>query len=263
MYWINPRYAASVGESLTDYDDVVKLPATDEYHEKQGRSTGRYHLPAGADREPVYLKKYARLPWWMRLFAPLDAFPGPRELACLQQAQRLGVPVPEPVLAGADRHHACASFLALRELEGYAPLHRYIPEQFGRADRTVDLRHKRDLIARLADIARRMDAGNCYHRDLYLCHFFIRRDEQADGGFHLALIDFLRLKCSGRSRWQIKDLAQLLFASDLPGIGDRVRLRFFKLYLGANKLGPQARSLLRQVQRKASGYRRHNDKMAA
>ncbi len=70
-----------------------------------------------------------------------------------------------------------------------------------------------------------------HHCDFYLCHFLIRDDPQAPDGFELALIDFLRLKHSTRPRWRIKDLAQLLFSTDMPGITRTDRLRFWKHYL--------------------------------
>jgi heptose I phosphotransferase len=72
----------------------------------------------------------------------------------------------------------------------------------------------------------------------------------------------MRLKQSWLARWRIKDLAQLLFSSDLPGITRTDRLRFFKKYLGIRRLDADARWLLRRIQWKASLYHRHNATLA-
>ena len=80
----------------------------------------------------------------------------------------------------------------------------------------------------------------------------------AGAAFDLVLIDLMRLKQSRLARWRIKDLAQLLFSSDLPGITRTDRLRFFKKYLGIRRLDGDARWLLRRIQWKASLYHRHN-----
>jgi heptose I phosphotransferase len=206
----------------------------------------------------VYLKKYFRLPWWQRMFGSAERFPGPAELANLQRVAALGIAVPEPVVAGAERGHSCKSLLALRELEGFLPLHQFIPARFAGPETGQQRTLRRVITERLADVARRLHAADLYHRDLYLCHFFIRETPAAAAGFDLVLIDFTRLIQSRLTRWRIKDLAQFLFSSDLPGITCTDRLRFFKQYLGVRKLDASARRLLRRIQRKAARYHRHN-----
>ena len=294
MFWIHPQYRAMLAAATADsYEAVLKLPARDHFVEKQGRSTGRYTIAGSNESVSVYLKKYFRMPWWQRLLMPTGRFPGPRELANLQRVAALGIAVPEPVVAGADRNRHCKSLLAVRELEGYVPLHEFIPARFLRPEAASQRALRRQLAHRLADIVRTLHAANLYHLDLYLCHFFIREgDEKGSGvvcrngpqgashrggrvshkrlptpfcppaGFELVLIDLMRLKHSRLSRWRIKDLAQLLFSSDLPGITRTDRFRFFKQYLGLRRLDATARRLLRRVQRKAALYHRHNDTLA-
>jgi heptose I phosphotransferase len=61
-----------------------------------------------------------------------------------------------------------------------------------------------------------------------------------------------------RMFWQIKDLAQLLYSSDIEGIEDRDRLRFWTTYLGAGRPGLARRILRWCILFKWRRYRRHN-----
>src|SRR2546422_10151582 len=45
-------------------DHIMELPVTDDYHAKQGRSTGRLVLEKEDKRLAVYLKRHFHLPWW-------------------------------------------------------------------------------------------------------------------------------------------------------------------------------------------------------
>jgi Lipopolysaccharide kinase (Kdo/WaaP) family len=285
MFWIHPAHRTTFATASVDsYDAMTRLRPADHFVEKQGRSTGRYVIDACGRQLSFFLKKYHQLSWWQRWFAPLSRYPGPRELANIKRAAALGVPVPKPLVAGASREHNCRSILAVRELEGYLPLHEFIPRRFGGSQSTSVRQLRRELTCQLADISRRLHCANHYHCDLYLCHFFIREStasascvrlaaaghEGADaresivqpGSFDLVLIDFTRLKRSWNPRWQVKDLAQLLFSSDLPGISRTDRMRFFKRYLACVRLDGPARRLLRRVQWKASLYHRHNETLA-
>ena len=259
MFWIHPRYRAQLeAASANDYDAISRLAPADHHVEKQGRSTGRYEI-AGAGRPlSFFLKKYLDMPWWRRWLTPVASFPGLRELENLRRAEGLGVRVTEPLAAGADRRHACKSLLAVRELEGYLPLHEFIPARFRGADDSVRRALRRELAERIADVARRLHSAHLYHCDFYLCHFFIREQPENPTKFDLVLIDLTRLKESHWSRWRVKDLAQLLFSSDLAPITRTDRLRFFKRYLGVRKFDAAARRLVRRIAWKAWLYRRHN-----
>jgi hypothetical protein len=259
MFRVHPQYRdrlASAG--ITSFDNAAALKPADNYVEKQGRSTGRYLLEVGGETLSVYVKKQYRLPWWRRAWADLGTFPGPHEWRNLQAAAALGVRVPEAVFAGADRDHACGSVLAVRELEGYLPLHLYIPGALARLPEPMRRRRLRALIARLADTVRRLHDGGYYHRDLYLCHFYFRDDPAAPDGFDLVLIDFGRLLHSRLTRWRVKDLAGLLYSTDVPGVSRTDRLRFLLEYLGVERLDGRAKRLARRVLAKAARYHRHN-----
>ena len=61
-----------------------------------------------------------------------------------------------------------------------------------------------------------------------------------------------------RIRIPVKDLAQLLFSSNVAGVDARDRVRFWKLYLGAGRRTWFGRLLRRAILIQWHSYRRHN-----
>jgi heptose I phosphotransferase len=59
--------------------------------------------------------------------------------------------------------------------------------------------------------------------------------------------------------WQVKDLAELAYSSEIPGVTARDRLRFWRAYLGSDRR-LAAWWLPRVVLMKWQRYRRHNAK---
>ena len=102
-----------------------------------------------------------------------------------------------------------------------------------------------------------------FHKDLYLCHFFISEQDTRtipDWRGRVQLIDLHRL---GRHPWtwrlwQAKDLAQLVFSSDIDEIDFRDRLRFWLAYAGPDRHTLKGRLLRWFVMLKWRAYRRHN-----
>ncbi len=58
--------------------------------------------------------------------------------------------------------------------------------------------------------------------------------------------------------WQTKDLAQLLYSSEIVGVDARDRLAFWRAYRGAGPRRPDSRWLRRFVLFKWRRYRQHN-----
>src|SRR5262249_53344947 len=83
---------------------IMDVAVTDDFHVKQGRSTGRLLLEKDGETLSVYLKRHYRLPWWQGLLAAL--WPGcgrsPALVECrnLEWARAHGFPVPAVVAAG-------------------------------------------------------------------------------------------------------------------------------------------------------------------
>jgi heptose I phosphotransferase len=244
----------------------MAVAVTDRFHAKQGRSTGRWILEADGRRLAVYLKRHYRLPWWRGLLAALwpDAgwSPAVQEWRHLHWAEAAGMPVPRAVAAGEyiGPWGRLQSFLAVEELAGMLPLHEAVPRAAGRLDAEMYCRWKRGLVAEVARLTRALHERHWFHKDLYLCHFYIRDEDTGRltswrGRVHL--IDLHRLARHPWTwpAWRAKDLAQLLYSSEVAGVGVRDRLRFWRLYL---RQGRVAWWLQRWVLWKWRRYRRHN-----
>jgi heptose I phosphotransferase len=225
---------------------VMALAVTDRYHAKQGRSTGRLVLTSNGRQLAVYLKRHYCLPRWRGLLAALwpdvGWSPALEEWKHLEWARRRGLPVPASVAAGEylGPWGRLQSFLAVEELTGMLPLHEAIPAAAARLDAATFGRWKATLTAEVARLTRELHTQRCFHKDLYLCHFFIPHTDTAhvpDWRGRVHLIDLHRL---ARHRltwplWQMKDLAELLYSSDVAGITIRDRVRFWRDYLGPNR----------------------------
>ena len=252
---------------------IMALDVTDRFHAKQGRSTGRLILGTDGRRLGVYLKRHYRLPRWLGLLAALwpegGWSPALQEMRHLEWARAQGLPVPAVVAAGEylGPWGRLQSFLAVEELAGMLPLHEAIPAA-ARSLAAADFRRwKATLIAEMARLARALHGRRWFHKDFYLCHFYVPEAYTyavPDWRGRVHLIDLHRLAYHPWTWpvWQVKDLAQLLYSSEVAGIDARDRLRFWRCYLGAGRRSAAGRWLRWWVGFKWGRYRRHNRKRA-
>ena len=259
--WQADQHARALPADLAG--SVMELQSTDRHHAKQGRSTARVRFDAGLS---VYLKRHYRLPWLHRLGALVQPAgrhtPASAEWAHLERARGLGIAVPEVVAAGEriGPWGALSSYLMVAELVDHEALHDALPV----LDRTLDpvqfARLKRALAIEMAEITARLHRAHAFHKDLYLCHFFLDGRAGVQDGSRLCLIDLHRLAIHRWTapRWRWKDLGQLLFSTfGVTGIDDRDLLRFWKHY--RRRMGfVRHRFDLARVRAKAERYRAHN-----
>jgi heptose I phosphotransferase len=253
-------------------DRIMAEPVADRHHAKQGRSIGRWTLTAPDGRTlVVYLKRHHVLPRLRGLLAALLPgrvwSPGLAEWEHLEWAKANGFPVPRAVAAGEllGPWGKLQSFLAVEELPDMLPLHEAIPLAERRLSAADFLRWKRGLVAELARLVRELHRRRAFHRDLYLCHFYVpdadtpRVPNLWPG--RVWVIDFHRLTFCG-PWWrgsQVKDLAQLLYSTfGVPGVTARDRARFWKLYRRGWDASPVARWVKAAVRVKAGRYANHN-----
>jgi lipopolysaccharide kinase (Kdo/WaaP) family protein len=248
---------------------IMSEPVTDRLHEKQGRSIGRRVFATGGAELRVYLKRHYRLPWWHGLLAtlfPNGAWsPGLQEWQHLAWAEAEGFPVPRPVAAGqlAGPWFQLQGFLAVEELHDMLPLHQTVPLAARRLSPAVFAHWKRGLTRELARLARELHRRRVFHKDFYFCHFYIpdpfTRTPPQSWVNRVVMIDLHRL---GRHRltapwWQIKDLAQLLYSSEVEGVTARDRARFWKFYRAGWPHSAPANWLVPAVRWKWRLYKRH------
>jgi heptose I phosphotransferase len=258
-------------------DRIMDLVVTDHFHAKQGRSTGRWVVrgAAGAGERlsqlSVYLKRHHELSWWQGWLATLWSgrswSPAWQEGRHLQWARRQGLPVPRMVAAAEyiGPWGKLRSVLAVEELAGMLSLQESIPLAAVRQDAPSFRQWKRGLAAEMARLTRMLHDRRCYHKDFYLCHLFIASEDThgaPEGGWRgrVHLIDLHRLGHHPWTWrfWQTKDLAQLLYASDMVGIDARDRLTFWRAYLGEGPLRPRCPWLRRAILYRWRRYRHHN-----
>jgi heptose I phosphotransferase len=265
--WHRPDWEQFAGSGWADR--ILTVAVTDRFHAKQGRSTGRWVLHGDGRRLAVYLKRHYRLPWCLGWLAALwpeaDWSPALREWHHLERARRLGLPVPAAVAAGEFNGPwgRLQSFLAVEELTGMLPLHEAIPAAANHLAADDFDRWKRGLAVELARLARRLHDGRYFHKDLYLCHFYIPEEATRTHPTWRECVHVIDLHRLGRHPWtwrvwQVKDLAQLAFSSEIDGVEGRDRLRFWRAYLGAVRQAHAARWLRRLVLFKWRRYGRHN-----
>jgi heptose I phosphotransferase len=262
-----PDWPVFAGPGWTDHIMTVQLG--DRFHAKQGRSTARWVLQAPAGKMVVYLKRHYALGrwrgWLATLFPSAGWSPAVQEERHLAQAAALGVPVPRAVAVGEHigPWGRLQSFLAVQELTDMLPLHEAIPAAAKLLSPSDFTRWKRTLAVELARLTRALHDRRLFHKDLYLCHFFIHQDDTRtipDWRGKVQLIDLHRL---GRHPWtwrlwQAKDLGQLVFSSDIEEITPRDRWRFWVAYAGTERHRRMGRLLRRLVMHKWRRYRRHN-----
>jgi heptose I phosphotransferase len=123
-----------------------------------------------------------------------------------------------------------SSFIVTEELAPTASLEDYCADWL---TRPPDLRLKRALIRRVAELARGMHGAGVNHRDFYICHFLLHLEPQpTPEGVRLSLIDLHRAQVRAVTprRWRDKDLAALHFSALGIGLTRSDLLRFVRVY---------------------------------
>lgn len=234
-------------------------------------------------RQVVYLKRHEpmrlprRLLSWLRLRRP--ATPARDEWNSLFIISSFGIQTCVPVVLGEDPATG-RSFIATAEIEDSRPADDFARERFGPSPLlspplagerarargesgnekgdgpqeagTVPLR--RLFVRRLAEMVRRLHAAKLSHKDLYLCHVFVR---EVRGDFELRLIDLQRLGRFVLPRWRVKDVAQLEFSRPAGAFTRTDLARFLRVYFATDRLEAKHKRFARAVLRKVERIRRH------
>jgi tRNA A-37 threonylcarbamoyl transferase component Bud32 len=236
-------WEATLGREWWRY--ILEASLKDRHHAKQGRSIARWTIANARHKRTVFVKRYYHCSMWKSLLwrwlrrGNSEAW---YEWHHLQQARQIGIPTPKPVAVAEVGNQAwLQSVLVVEELTDQVALHEAIPTAAAHFDSRDFRQWKEGLIDEVARLVRQLHGQSLFHRDLYLCHFFIPRQFQYDCPSHwinrVTLIDFHRLT---RRRFfrlpaRIKDLAQLEYSSYVVGINDDDRRRFWHRYNQGHK----------------------------
>jgi len=249
-------------------DRIMSVELTDKLFEKQGRSIARWTLTTSDGRTlVVFLKRHFVLPRKHGLLAvlfPRKAWsPGVQEWEHLEWAEKHGLPVARAMAAGelVGPHGRLQSFIAIAELTDQLPLHEAVPLAEKSLDPPAYVQWKQSLSEELVRLSIGFHGRQVFHKDWYFCHFYIdeadtRRVPETWVG-RVTVIDLHRM---ARHRltapWRkAKDLAQLLYSSDVSGVTDEDRRGFWTRYRQQTRL-PWLVALLARMKWRL--YRRHN-----
>ena len=219
----------------------------------KNRSTTRLPLPGPiAGHSSIYIKRFGPLPWteWVKAavrltYPPVDG--AAPEFLALLLFQVLKIPTLQPVLFGQSDS---GSVLVTAGLETHRDVKQLV------ADQALPESRRRRLSSELATAVRRMHAAGFHHQDLYLNHLLY--DPSRSGG-DWRLIDLGRVQSMPwlRSRWLLKDLAQLNYSADK--LSPIERLRFLRQYLD-RPFTAADRFWIRRILAKSARIRRHTDR---
>jgi hypothetical protein len=267
-----PQWTEFAGQDWPDR--IMAEDVTDRFHAKQGRTIARWTLRSKDRSLVVYLKRHYRLSWWSGLRALLrpngNWSPALQEWEHLEWARAQGLPVPLAVAGGEfiGPWGRLQSFIAVEELTDMLPLHEAVPAAAAALDPATFRRWKRGLIQEMASISQDLHRRRCFHKDLYLCHFYVAEEDTRrlpEWAGRVRLIDLHRLARHPLtwSWWRSKDLAQLLYSSDVPGVTARDRLQFWRDYIGANRRSRTARWEAWWIRARSWGYVRRGQRKRA
>ena len=240
MIRLDPEFAAHLPAGVDPFDYIMQLDG-ELYRDLDNRRTLRLSL--GGKR--YFLKAHYGVGWREILKnlvqLKLPVLGARNEWLAIQRLQALDIETMTLVGYGERGWNPARrqSFVLTGALENTESLEDFCAawEEHPPSGRT-ELRLKRALIRKVAEVARRMHGNGINHRDFYLCHFLLDRAtigrEFSAGGPRLALIDLHRVQLRRRtpSRWIVKDIGGLYFSSMRIGLTRRDLYRFMMIYRG-------------------------------
>jgi len=204
------------------------------YRNMNGRKTLRFYL----GEDGFFIKQHFGI-GWKEVFKNLSQLKLPvigakTEYKAINYLHALGIDTMDIVGFSQKGINPAAlkSFLITKELDNTTSLEDYCahwPEQ------ASSYREKQVLLKKVAEIVKTMHENGLNHRDLYICHFLLRKKtEEAEDDSRLFLIDLHKAQIREKvpERWLIKDLSALYFSAMHIGLTNRDFLRFVRIYRG-------------------------------
>lgn len=261
--WVDQAFQAELEQAgLVSFDTIMGSSAGRLLRTLPDRENWRLELGESVRPRVFFLKKHRgrslveRLRGWLRPRAART--PGRIEAENVAALQRAGIDSMRVVAYGEQvAGGVTESFFMTEELAGFRPLDDFLRWRFMPAAERTRFDHDLESLAlAVADVASRFHAAGFNHRDFYCCHFFIQEDDA--GGFAIRLIDLQRVEKRRwlRRRWIVKDLAQLAYSAPRERVTRTMRMAFVKRYLGAKRLGPDEKQLVRRVLRRQRAMER-------
>lgn len=236
QFHVLPKYQPIMRTVGLDAEAVFEHPKIVAWRKLPDRENCT--LDAKLDGKPVrlHVKRY-----------PVATSAVDDEVRAIRLLQEAGIAT--VALAGWGKLADGRSFIITEDLGGYRDVEKLV--QSGTPFEA--------LLEPTADVAAKLHAAGLHHRDLYLCHFFVRPDDR-----DVKLIDVTRVSRLGgiltRGRWIVKDLAQFWYSTIALGIGEELRRRWLLRYATTRGIEMTPR-LTRAIERKARWIGKHDAKL--
>lgn len=197
------------------------------YRNQEGRLTQRIQL----GHKSYFIKQHVGVGWKEIVKnlcqGRLPVISARNEWQAIHKLQALAVATPEIAAYGERGNNPARkeSFVLMEELAPTISLEMFC---LNWCKEKPSFQLKRQLITKVADIARKLHQNGINHRDFYICHFLLSAHDYS----RLYLIDLHRaqMRSTTPKRWVIKDLVGLYFSSKDIGLTQRDLYRFMKVY---------------------------------
>jgi hypothetical protein len=235
---LDPEFAAHLPAGVDPFDYIMQLDG-ELYRDLDNRRTLRFSL--GGKR--YFLKAHYGV-GWREIFKNLLQLRMPvlgarNEWLAIRKLESLGVETMQ--LAGYGQRGwnpaRRESFVVTEALEDTCSLEDFCAAWEKTPPVTTGgIRLKRELIRRVARVARLMHGSGMNHRDFYLCHFLLDCSvdvkQPPPESRHLWLIDLHRVQLRRHTplRWMVKDIGGLYFSAMRIGLTRRDLFRFMTAY---------------------------------
>lgn len=208
-------------------------------------------------KHQLYMKRYSADPlsdrlrrWWTH---GLATTPGSVEFENILAVRREGILTAEPIICDGRSANADSdgrSYLIVAAVPG-VKLEECMDDFLARNANKPDAAEA--FTRTLAELVRTLHRAGFVHRDLYSSHIFLH---ESDGCMNLHLIDLARAFRPRwrRTRWRVKDLAQLKYSPPMRNWAERYWPLFISEYLGRDDAA-QLRRWRRRVQWKIAMMR--------
>lgn len=231
--WVFGEWGAFLKEcGLCDLDSFMQLSG--EMVDRNRRSVV-HRIELGPEKKVFYLKLHCNY-YRQNLRTLYRKIPVLyTELVNLMDYGRAGIDVLEPVAWGHQFTEAGGTgFILLEELDGFCALRQWLltPHPYDELKK---------MTAGCATMVRKMHRSGLAHIDLFSWHIFVKDD---GGDYEVVPIDLERTK--KRGKWpffhaviwlkQLHDLAVLTLTTAWPQVSDSLRMRFYLIWLDAEKM---------------------------
>jgi heptose I phosphotransferase len=229
--WVSQELTPMLREESL-FDDAARLQGQ-VFREVESRRTLRFEI--GSNR---YFVKLHFGVGWREIFKNLAQLRLPvlgasNEIRAILKLQNLDVATMTPVayVSKGRKPAKMRSCIITRALENTKSLEELV------LSGAVSSDLRRQLICKIARIARELHNNGMNHRDFYICHFLLDMSYFNDGPLgepEIFLIDLHRAQIRDHTprRWREKDIGGLLFSACDAGLTRTDIIRFVQIYTG-------------------------------